>query len=109
MLGAGFLLVSINIALEERRAKEARAAVHERMIVSDVLQSVGGGSIFLAYAGPPAALGFNGASRKFYYRDAAMNADREIPDSEAVALLRQNLRDGESWCLEYFFGGAIER
>ena len=108
MLAVGLLLVFINIELEEHRAKEARALIHQGMFLSDVLQSVRGGSIFLACAGPPAALGFNGQSRKFYYRDAATNVEREISDSEAVALLRQNLGHNDRWCVEYFFGGAME-
>jgi hypothetical protein len=108
LLGAGLVLVFVNVELSEHQAKESRVSIHEGMAVGDVLQLEPRGNIFPACAGLPADLTFNPGTRKFTYHDTATNAEREISDSDAVALLQQNLGDGDRWCLEYFFGGAIE-
>lgn len=107
MLAAGLLLPFISIEREKHRAIEARAALREAKSVTDVTQVMRGGTVFLACGGLPSNIGFNSSSHKFYYREESASS-REIPDTDAIPMIRQNMDASGRWCLEDFFGGAIE-
>jgi hypothetical protein len=113
---AGLAINPIACELNKRKAKEARAAVHEGMTVDEVLHSVSAEAFLMTNSDAPwldrdrydllpaVILGHrNPETQKFRYEG------NEISESEALALLHQRLVDGYPWRFEFLFVGTMVR
>lgn len=111
-IAASVLLLFIARGFGERKAERARGTVHPGMTMAEVLHSVTGWLVLGASSNAPEtdsdhfrALNLHPCSEsgKFFYFDRALSKDRQISESEALALLHQNLGDGYSWQFRYTF------
>ena len=111
-IAASVLLLFIARGFGERKAEKARSTVHPGMTMAEVLHSVTGWLVLGASSDAPEtdsdhfrALNLRPGSEsgKFFYFDRALSKDRQISESEALALLHQKLVDGYSWQFRYTF------
>lgn len=111
-IAASVLLLFIARGFAERKVERARSTVHPGMTMAEVLHSVTGWLVLGASSNAPEtdsdhfrALSLHPGSEsgKFFYFDRAMSKDRQISESEALALLHQKLGDGYSWQFKYTF------
>jgi hypothetical protein len=111
-IAVSVLLLFIARESGHRKAEKARSTVHPGMTVAAVLHSVTGWLVLGATSDAPEtdsnylrtlSLLPGSESGKFFYFDPALSKDREISDSEALALFQQKLGDGYSWRFKYTF------
>jgi hypothetical protein len=111
-IAASVLLLFIAGGFGQRKAEKARSTVHQGMTMAEVLHSVSGWLVLGASSDAPEtdadhlrALNLLPGSEtgKFSYFDRALNKDREISESEALAFLHLKLGDGYSWRFRYTF------
>jgi hypothetical protein len=111
-VAASVLVVFIALEWGHRKAEKARGTVHPGMTKAEVLHSVTGWFVLGASSDAPEidsdhlrALNLRPGSEsgKFRYFDGALGKDREISESEVLAVLQQKLGDGYSWRFNYTF------
>ncbi|MFY9532142.1 MAG: hypothetical protein WBC04_10190 [Candidatus Acidiferrales bacterium] len=112
LIAASILLLFIGRESGHREAEKARSTVHSGMTMAEVLHSVTGWLVLGASSDAPEtdsdhlrtlSLRPGSESGMFFYFDRALSKDREISESEALALLQQKLGDGYSWRFKYTF------